>query len=109
MRRLASVIIIAAAVAAATTASAQGARLSDVQYIKAARCAGLASAETLGSTDGSAFDAMLKAQSRGRESYILDKADSARKGALKAAARADDGAKVNLIAERDGACKSFLD
>jgi hypothetical protein len=108
MRLVTGIVILAAAAAATTSASAQGSRLTDVEFIKASRCAGLMSAETLGAADGAAFNALVKAQSRGREQFVLDRADSARKAALKAAARANEGGKTSLIAERDGVCKVFV-
>lgn len=108
MRIPTAIIIFAAAAAASTGAFAQTTRLSDVEYIKASRCAGLMGAEALGGGDVASFDALLKAQRRARESFILERAANARKDAMRAAAKAENGAKAGLIAERDGICKTFL-
>ena len=61
------------ALAGATAVSAQPAeRLSDAQFVKAARCKGLAKAEGI---DTKAVDAVIKANKRGRADWIVDKAD----------------------------------
>lgn len=104
MRIPTGIIIFAAAATAATGAFAQT-RLTDVEYIKASRCAGLASALE---GDVAAFDTLLKAQKRARETFILDRGRSARADASKAAARADEADKARLVAERDGICQTFL-
>jgi hypothetical protein len=107
MRITALIVTLAAAVA--TTATAQpGSRLSDVDYMQAARCRGLAGSEALGAMDTQAIDAMLKEQSHGRAAFIADKAGELRDNAVRSAKRADGSTKEKLIAERDGVCKRFL-
>lgn len=93
------------AFAGATAVSAQPAeRLSDAQYIKAARCKGLAKAEGV---DTKGIDAVLKANKRGRADWIIDKAGRAQDDAQVEAGKADDTRKAELIAERNGACQAF--
>jgi len=105
MRILAGVIITAAL---ATTAEASPARLDDVAYMQAARCAGLASSSKLGSADAAAaLKAMVKNQSGGRDFYIQDKADDLQRDAKREADRADDVRKAKLTAELNGACAAL--
>lgn len=93
------------AAASATAASAQPAeRLSDAQFVKAARCKGLAKAEGI---DTKAVDAVIKANKRGRADWIVDKALDAQDSAQAEASRADATRKAELIAERNGACQAF--
>jgi hypothetical protein len=102
-------LIAIAALAAATTSTAfaqPSDRLSDVDYMQAARCAGIASAE--GSIDVASVNALLKTQGRGRAAYISDKADEMRSDAARSAKRANGYAKEKLNAELGGVCKRFL-
>jgi hypothetical protein len=96
--------VIALACAAATTASAGSNRLSDIDYLQAARCSGLAASQSM---DPSAYDNVLKAQRVGRAGYIQDKADATRNDAKRQAARAGAERKPMLLAELDGACRRF--
>jgi hypothetical protein len=96
--------VIALACAAATTATAGPGRLSDTEYLQAARCSGLAASQAM---DTSAYDAILKAQRVGRDGYIQDKADATRSDAKRQAARAGSERKPMLLAELDGACRRF--
>ncbi len=103
---LAMVTVIGAA-AAASAASAQPGRLTDVAYLEAARCAGLANSGKLGSSDGAALIALLKAQANGREQLVLDQADDAQQRAKRQVNRADDYMKSKLQAELSTDCASF--
>lgn len=102
--------IITAAVIAATAMSslvapaafaAEG-RLNDSQFIKAARCAGLAG------DDAEKFDALVKANQRGRASVIIDRAMTARSDAARATRSAREGGKVAIAAELAGACAALV-
>lgn len=101
MRIVTAAIIAAAAVSglSATAAFAQT-RLTDTQFIKVARCAGLAG-------DGAGFDAVMKANKRGRDSYIIDKARDARSAAEREARTAGEGGKAQIAAELSGACAKY--
>lgn len=98
MRVLTIAAVALTAAAATTTAFAAEGRLTDSQYIKASHCRGLASGEA-----AAKFDALLKAQKRGRSDHIIDKAYSAR----------DDGARLARTdaaaaqAELAGGCARF--
>jgi hypothetical protein len=106
MRILAGFII--ATVFVATGATAQPpARLSDVAFMEAARCAGLESSGKLGAGDEAAIKALVKSQSSGRDSYILDKANELQSEAAHEVAHADDYMKSKLTAEVNGACAAL--
>jgi hypothetical protein len=109
MRILTGFVIVATASAAAAAGSAyaQPGWLSDVAYVQAARCAGLASSSKLGSPDGASLNALLKAQAAGRDQTILDQASDAEQQAKREASRADDYGKTRLQAELSGSCSSF--
>lgn len=103
---LIAAILIAAT--ASTAALAQpAARLSDRDFVKAARCKGLMKSDALGAADPAAIEALLKANKRGRADHIVEKANMATDAARVEAAKADESARAELIAERDGACQAF--
>jgi hypothetical protein len=105
MRTIAAIVVLAAATA--TTAVAQpNVRLSDVEYMQASRCAGIASADP--SIDTSSINALLKTEGRARVAYISDKADDMRSDAARSAKHANGYAKEKLNAELGGVCKRFL-
>ncbi len=93
--------------ALSTAALAEPARFSDAQYIAAARCQALMSSASLGRQDTRAIDQALKANGGARTAAVFDRADEARDDAARAASHAGVYGKAGLIAERDGACRSF--
>lgn len=99
MRTLATIFVLTAVSAAAVSAQAQT-RLTDTQFIKAARCAGLAGDER--------FDAVYKANEKGRPSFVISKAEEAKGNAKRQARRAENGAKTDIQAELSGACAALL-
>ena len=106
--RIATAFIAAAmAASAAVPAFAQSGRVSDVEFLQAARCHGLVASEALGAMDTASIEAFMAAQSKGRNNYIADKADQVTTDAKRAAKRAGSERKASLIAERDGACARF--
>jgi hypothetical protein len=107
MRILAGLAIVAlGAGVMAGAASAQPGRLSDVAYVQAARCAGLASSGKLGG-DGTAIAARLKSEGRGRQTMVQDQADAAMAQGRREADRAGEFSKAKLQAELTGACASL--
>ena len=90
-----------------TAASAQPKPLSDVAYLQAARCAGLASSKSLGANDGKAMTAWVQSESMRRPAFIVDKGDELQLQAKHEADRADDMAKPRLQAELSGLCASL--
>ncbi len=91
-----------AATATATAAFAAEGRLTDSQFIKAARCAGLAG------DDAAKFDALVKANKRGRADFVIDKAMTAKSDAARAARSAREGGKAEIAAELAGVCASLV-
>jgi len=102
MRTLAGLVVMAAL--GATAASAQPGRLSDVAYLQAARCVGLASSGKLAVSDAKDMTAWLRTQSAGRPQFILEKADQMERDARRQASHAGEETKVRLNSELQGAC-----
>jgi hypothetical protein len=99
--RLFPIAVVLAGIAVAGSAMAAG-RATDVDYLNAARCRGIAGAL---SADTSALDAFLKAQGRTRIDYILQKADDEqRRGARDAKSPSHAAAAT---AELSGPCQAF--
>lgn len=96
--------VLAAGIAAAVTPVHAETMLSDVAYMQAARCAGLA--------EGSGIDAHRLVQTLdrqdGRMSYVVDKADELRSDAKREARRASGYDKQQVQAELSGVCRSYL-
>ncbi len=108
MRILTTVMLVAASAASmATAAYADTVRFNDAQFIKVSRCRGLAGSPGLGG-DKAAYDAVIKAQRQGRETYTRDRADQARSDAEHQARNANDSEKQALTAELSGACAALL-
>ncbi len=103
------IVIGLAALAAlgATAASAQTTHLSDMAYLKAARCVGLASSKTFNAPDKAAQIAWLRAETRGRLPFIVEEADEANDRARHEADRADDYMKSRMQTELNGVCASL--
>jgi hypothetical protein len=102
-------IIIAAVVAAsAMTGVAQAAELSNLQFLQAARCRGLASSEGLGKLDTANIDAFLRQEGGAREAPIRVSAGNKISSAQKEGDKAEGAKKDKLLAERSGACSVYL-
>jgi len=108
MRHTAIIISAIAMTAAATSAFAgtAPARVADIDYLKASRCAGLASAGTLDQANASALSGFVKDQERIRAGYINERA---REEAAKARRQAkhQDG-RERLNAELSGPCMAYV-
>ena len=78
MRILTITALALAAAAGSATAFAADGRLSDSQFVRVARCQGLAAGG-----DTATFDAVYKAQKRGRADFVVDRADTARSEAAR--------------------------
>ena len=100
--------VFALTAAVATTAAARATHLTDVEYLQAARCSGLAASDALGAMDTASIDAMLKAESRGRAAFIIDKGDQVKSDAKRAANKAKAERKAGLLAERAGTCARYF-
>ena len=87
-----------------TGAASASDRLSDVDYLRANRCKGLAVG--LGSMDTASLDALLKAEGRSRPPLIYDHGQEEMARAKREAVRAES--KTRLSAELSGACTAYL-
>ena len=99
--------LAALAALGATAASAQPGHLSDMAYLQAARCVGLASSKALGGADAKGMSAWLQTESLRRPDFIVEKGDEMQRQAKYQADRADDMAKPRLQAELAGQCASL--
>jgi hypothetical protein len=104
--KIAMISLVAAVSALAGAASAQGAeRMSDVAFIAASRCEGLAQGAKV---DVSSIKSLLVNQDDNRNSYIRDKAEQAREDAKRQATNAQGYTQEQVNAELSGACKAYL-
>jgi hypothetical protein len=102
------VIAAVAAVSVAGAAEAATSGLSDLQFLKAARCRGLASSENLGKLDTASLDALLRNESAQRDLPVQTSANGRMTSARKEADAAAGDKKAKLIAERDEVCAPFM-
>lgn len=103
MRVLSLAIAAAMTLTSATFAFASD-RVSDGEYLKAARCTGLAQGSNQGAEG---FEAYLKAQGKGRQSAVADRAERIRDKARHAASIANDTQKGVFGEELSGACSAY--
>lgn len=99
--RLVPLAVAVAGLAFAGSALAE-AHASDVDYLNAARCRGIAGAL---SADTSALDAFLKVQGRTRIDYILEKAEQEQKRGARDAKSPSHATEA--AAELSGPCQAF--
>lgn len=92
---------LACAVAGAASA---GSHITDVDYLKANRCRGLAAG--LGVGDTASLDALIKTEGQSRAAYIYDKGQQEKVRGERDAHSAD--AKERLTAELNGACMALV-
>jgi len=98
-------IALAALTLAASGAAAAAAseRFTDVDYIKAGRCRGIAAGMH---ADTAPFDAFLKAEARTRVDLIMSRADE--EGARAKRQAKDANLSAQLSAELSGACTAYM-
>jgi hypothetical protein len=94
-------LAVAAASAAAAVAAIPVAYASDVDYLRASRCRGIA--EGVGA-DGATLAAYLKQQEVARDAAIVQQGETARAQAKR---QAKGSAKPQLEAELAGACAAY--
>lgn len=99
-----AVIALAAATFAAGAASASD-RVTDVDYLKANRCKGLATTID-GVVDPAALNSFIKAERGARASYIVTRGDEEFNRARREAKSADR--KERLTTELTTACQAYL-
>lgn len=101
--KAAAVLLMTFGLACATAATASE-RVTDLDYLKANRCKGLAVG--LGSGDTSSLDAMIKVQAKSRGDAVLQRADEEMSRAKREAAKSD--LKERLSAELSGPCLAYM-
>lgn len=99
--------IVLAASAFASVGAANAAELSDMDYLRAARCHALAATDLV-DVDTAAIDKMLRDQRYGRSSYVLERANSERSRAGRQARSAEGDERTRLLAEVNGPCQAWL-
>lgn len=105
--RVASMLVgLGLAVTVTAAAQAKEPRISDVEYLQASRCKGLAASPAGGQIDASRLDALLKRQSQARPDAILQKGEEVMRAARRQGRDADRSTR--LAAELSGACAAFL-
>lgn len=103
--KFAAVAIVLAGLAAAGAANAKA---SDAEYLKANRCLGLASSESLGQIDAEALSAFVDAEGRMRTTFVLDKGKEERDRAVREARTTNTQRVARLSAELNGSCQALL-
>ena len=101
--KVAAIALAVLGLAAAGSAAAASTRFTDVDYLKASRCRGIAAGLH---ADTAPFDAFLKAESRTRVDLIMHRADEEAADAKRQAANAN--LKDRLSAELAGACTAYM-
>lgn len=101
--------LITFAVAAASFAAIAGsaaAAATDVEYLQASRCKGLASG-SLAPVDTAALDAYLQTEKRFRSIQVVDRGQDAMDRAKREAKTNNEQRKARLTAELNGPCQAF--
>jgi len=104
MRALTIAIVSIATLASAGLASAQDNRITDSQYLAAARCVGIAQGVGDGASD---FENFYKAQGKRRPAFIAEQAEKARDQAKRSVKLANDTQRGVLSSELTGACAAY--
>lgn len=99
-------VTLAAAGLLATASQAYAAGMSDVEYLKANRCRGLAEAD-LASVDVAAMDALLKTEGRNRSAYVAERGRTEMDKARREAKTENTERKARLTAELNGPCQVY--
>ena len=101
--KFAAIALAAAALAAGSATAAD--RVTDVEFLKANRCKGLATSIT-GVVDPASLDSFIKAERGSRAMYINERATEEFNKARKEGKSADR--RERLTAELTGPCQAFL-
>lgn len=102
--KFATLTLVAASLIAGS-ASAGSRDVTDVDYLKANRCKGLATSIS-GVVDTSSLDSFIKSERVGRHTYVVDRGDEEFNRARKEAKSQDR--KERLTAELTGPCQAYL-
>jgi hypothetical protein len=101
--KFAAVALVVSALAAGSAAAAE--RATDVDFLKANRCRGLA-ASLDGVVDTASLDSYIKAERTSRAPYVVERASEEFRKARKEAKSADR--RDRLTAELTGPCQAYV-
>jgi len=101
--KTAAILLATLSLAAAGVAAASE-KFSDVDYLKANRCRGIA--EGLGAGDTASLDSLIKAEGRSRVETVYTKGQEEKARGKKEASGSD--AKERLTAELNGPCMAYV-
>lgn len=97
--------VIALAIAAVAGSASAAPKLTDVDYLRANRCKGLATSIE-GVVDPAALNSLIKSERGARATYVVDRGEEEFQRARKEAKSQDR--KARLTAELTGACRAYL-
>jgi hypothetical protein len=101
--KIAAIVLATLGIAVAGVATAAE-RLSDMEYLKANRCRGIAAG--LGGADTSSLDALIKSEGRSRIEMVYARGQQEMERGKRDAGYGDS--KQRLTAELNGPCVAFL-
>lgn len=101
--KVAAIAFAVLGLAATAGAAAASTRFTDVDYLKASRCRGIAAGLH---ADTAPFDAFLKAESRTRVDLVMHRGDVEAADAKRQAS--DANMKDRLTAELTGSCTAYM-
>ncbi len=101
-------LIIATLAAASLAGAAHAGSVTNLQFLDAARCRGLAGSENLGKLDTAALDTFLRTEGSARDLAVRTSAKNKIEAARKEADAAEGDKKAKLIAQRDGDCAVYI-
>lgn len=103
MKLIAIALTSAGLLAAAGSAAAA---VSDVEFLRASRCRGLADSG-LATVDTAAMDAFIKAEKRTRTAFVADRGKAEFDRAKREAKTENTERKARLTAELNGPCQAY--
>lgn len=101
-------LTIAVVAVSALAGAAQAAPVTNLQYLQAARCRGLAASEGLGKLDTAGIDTFLRTEGSARDLAVRTSAVNKMTSAMNEANKADGAKKEKLLAERGAQCAEWL-
>lgn len=105
---LIATVVAASALTSVLAGAAQAAPVSNLAFLHAARCRGLAASSGLGKLDTAGIDAFLKQETGARDLSVRVSASNKMSSAQKEGDTADGAKKEKLMAERSGECSALL-
>ncbi|USQ98124.1 hypothetical protein [Caulobacter sp. RL271] len=101
-------LIIATVAVASLAGVAHAGPTTNLQFLEAARCRGLAGSENLGKLDTASLDSFLRAEAGSRDIAVRTSAQKKIASAQKEADGADADKKTKLLAEREAKCGVYM-